>query len=374
MVKFSPCGQYIAVSHEKQIHIWNTPGGKKEFAPFALHRRYTGHSEAVTALDWSDDSAFFVTGSRDATCRIYTLHPRAGYRPVTLTAHRDKIVSVFFKKGTLDLYTVSKDGTLLVWRHREEEAPVAMAIEPAAGDATSSSDDDDDDGDSEERRSGPESESGSETEVAGPIAAVMVPKWSLTKEDKHYFLQDHAKVICAVLHKATDVLSVGFSNGTFGLYELPAFNNIHTLSISQKRISSCAVNASGEWLAFGCAKLGQLLVWEWQSETYVLKQQSHQHEMTSVAYSPDGQLLATGGADAKVKLWNTGSGFATITFTEHTAEITGLTFGKNGMVILSASLDGTVRAFDLVRYRNFRTFTSPEYGNFFFFLVVVLDI
>ena len=42
------------------------------------------------------------------------------------------------------------------------------------------------------------------------------------------------------------------------------------------------------------------------------------------------------------------------------AEITGLTFGKNGMVILSASLDGTDRAYDLVRYRNFRTFTSPE--------------
>jgi hypothetical protein len=28
--------------------------------------------------------------------------------------------------------------------------------------------------------------------------------------------------------------------------------------------------------------------------------------------------------------------------------------------VLSASLDGTVRAFDLVRYRNFRTLTTPE--------------
>lgn len=45
------------------------------------------------------------------------------------------------------------------------------------------------------------------------------------------------------------------------------------LSISQKRISSVAINTSGEWLAFGSEKLGQLLVWEWQSETYVLKQQ-----------------------------------------------------------------------------------------------------
>ena len=43
-----------------------------------------------------------------------------------------------------------------------------------------------------------------------------------------------------------------------------------------------AINSSGDWLAFGSAKLGQLLVWEWQSETYVLKQQvSHHPDMTS---------------------------------------------------------------------------------------------
>ena len=31
---------------------------------------------------------------------------------------------------------------------------------------------------------------------------------------------------------------------------------------------------------------------------------------------------------------------------------------------VSASLDGTVRAFDLMRYRNFRTLTSPEPAQF----------
>jgi len=38
-------------------------------------------------------------------------------------------------------------------------------------------------------------------------------------------------------------------------------------SISQKQINTVAVNASGEWLAFGTGTMGQLLVWEWQSET-----------------------------------------------------------------------------------------------------------
>ena len=32
--------------------------------------------------------------------------------------------------------------------------------------------------------------------------------------------------------------------------------------------------------------------------------------------------------------------------------------------MVSASLDGTVRAFDMARYRNFRTFTSPRPAQF----------
>jgi len=38
-------------------------------------------------------------------------------------------------------------------------------------------------------------------------------------------------------------------------------------SISEFKITAAAVNKTGEWLAFGSSKLGQLLVWEWQSET-----------------------------------------------------------------------------------------------------------
>lgn len=82
--------------------------------------------------------------------------------------------------------------------------------------------------------------------------------------------------------------------------------------------------------------------------------------MNCLAYSPDGQYIVTGGDDGKVKLWNTLSGFSTLTFHEHTSSISGVLFSHNRKFIASASLDGTVRAYDLARYRNFRTLTSPR--------------
>lgn len=65
-----------------------------------------------------------------------------------------------------------------------------------------------------------------------------------------------------------------------------------------------------------------------------------------------------------MQVWTVSSGFCFITFSEHTNAITALHFMANNHSLLSASLDGTVRAWDLFRYRNFRTFTTPESRQF----------
>ena len=60
----------------------------------------------------------------------------------------------------------------------------------------------------------------------------------------------------------------------------------------------------------------------------------------------------------QVKLWDVVSGFCTVTFggedasgrpVGHTAGVTAVAFAQNGRAVLSASLDGTVRAFDMKR-------------------------
>lgn len=71
-------------------------------------------------------------------------------------------------------------------------------------------------------------------------------------------------------------------------------------SISHTSISTIVLNNAGDWIALGCEGHGQLLVWEWQSETYVMKQQAHGSEISCLTYSADSVFIATGGEDGKV--------------------------------------------------------------------------
>ena len=53
---FVLCLRYIAVTHGKQIKVWHAPDYSKEFAPFTVHRTYTGLFDDTVCIDWSADS------------------------------------------------------------------------------------------------------------------------------------------------------------------------------------------------------------------------------------------------------------------------------------------------------------------------------
>ena len=63
----------------------------------------------------------------------------------------------------------------------------------------------------------------------------------------------------------------------------------------------------------------------------------------SVAYSPDGQMLASACADYTVKLWDTNTGLERFTLHGHASLVDGVAFSPDGERIASAGLDRTVR-------------------------------
>uniref|UniRef100_A0AAV1TXW6 Small-subunit processome Utp12 domain-containing protein n=1 Tax=Peronospora matthiolae TaxID=2874970 RepID=A0AAV1TXW6_9STRA len=381
-LSFSPDNGYIAVALGSKVQLWRTPGLVREFAPFVLHRTYTGHYADVVSVSWSHSAKFFVTGAEDLSARVFSVDPYPGFKPLTLSGHRDVVVGAFFAKDDRSIFTVGRDGGAFEWKYTlpdndrleqvfdesEEEDTDEVEEEGTKEEESESSSDDESKGDDVSLDKKRTRETLEEQDAVVPDIARAI-KWYTCQ--KHVLKMDFAKVLCCTFHSSTGMLVVGFGNGTFGLYELPAFVNIHTLSVTQNQLETVAVNATGEWLAFASCKLGQLLVWEWRSETYVLKQQGHYFDLNAASYSPDGRLLATGADDAKLKLWDTNSGFCYVTFTEHSAPVTAVQFAPSGQAVLSSSLDGTVRAFDLNRYKNFRVLTTPEPTQF---LSLALDM
>lgn len=340
-LNFSPDDKFIAVAVGNKTQLWRTPGLVREFAPFVLHRTYTGHYADVVSVSWSHDGKFFVTGSEDLSARVFSVDPYPGFKPLTLSGHRDVVVGAFFAENDESIFTVGRDGGAYEWKYKlpdvemTERTPDESDDEESEDDNVEEEEEEKEDNKEEDKQEDKEesesSEDESEDEAAGkkrkrkfsedrtePIPDIArAIKWYTCQ--KHVLKMDFAKVLCCTFHSSTGMLVVGFGNGTFGLYELPAFVNIHTLSVTQNQLETVAVNATGEWLAFASRKLGQLLVWEWRSETYVLKQQGHYFDLNAASYSPDGRLLATGADDAKLKLWDTSSGFCYVTFTEHSA-------------------------------------------------------
>ncbi|KAM5281204.1 periodic tryptophan protein 2 homolog [Ctenodactylus gundi] len=362
-VAFSPDGRRFVITKGNMAQLYHAPGKTREFNAFVLDKTYFGPYDETTCIDWTDDSRCFVVGSKDMSTWVFGAERWDNLIYYALGGHKDAIVACFFESNSLDLYSLSQDGALCVWQC--DTPPEGLRRKAPTGWKADLLRREQEEEEEEEEEEGPEDRAERGTTVRGKAAPAEDERQGKVKYFRRarYFFNkegDFNNLTAAAYHKKTHLLVTGFASGIFHLHELPEFNLIHSLSISDQRISSVAINSAGDWIAFGCSGLGQLLVWEWQSESYVLKQQGHFNSMVTLAYSPDGQYIATGGDDGKVKVWNTLSGFCFITFTEHSSGVTGVAFTATGYVIVTSSMDGTVRAFDLHRYRNFRTFTSPR--------------
>jgi WD40 repeat protein len=101
---------------------------------------------------------------------------------------------------------------------------------------------------------------------------------------------------------------------------------------------------------------------------FVLRADSDERVRT-VAVSPDGRLIASGGApngfgvrEVPIRLWDVASGKERATLRGHTFDVWGLAFAPDGKVLASGGIDGTVRLWEVTTSKLKHTFLGavPE--------------
>jgi len=72
---------------------------------------------------------------------------------------------------------------------------------------------------------------------------------------------------------------------------------------------------------------------------------AHGDWVLSVCYSADGESLATGANDSRIKIWDT-AGTLLHTLIGHGGDVTSVSFSKDGKFLFSASEDGSIKKWD----------------------------
>jgi WD40 repeat protein len=88
----------------------------------------------------------------------------------------------------------------------------------------------------------------------------------------------------------------------------------------------------------------------------------HGSRVTSVAFSPDGQTVASGSTDFSVRLWKTADGALERTLTGHTSSVLSLAFSPDGVLLASGSEDSTTRLWSTADGRLVRRLSGAIYG------------
>jgi WD40 repeat protein/tRNA A-37 threonylcarbamoyl transferase component Bud32 len=104
----------------------------------------------------------------------------------------------------------------------------------------------------------------------------------------------------------------------------------------------------GRQLALG-GDSGRIRTLDWANNRVLLDIPAHDQEVTSLAYSPDGKLLASGGGYSAedIRLWSAATGQTAGSLAGHRGWICDLQFSADGQRLLSASADQTIGIWDV---------------------------
>ena len=130
----------------------------------------------------------------------------------------------------------------------------------------------------------------------------------------------------AISHSGSHSFNPPSTNPTSICYSQP-------IVLSKNQTAAIAVSPDGRMLVSGSRQMIQ--IWDLQTQTLQSSWQGHNDWITAVAISPKAQLLASASLDGTIKLWDLQTGH--LQYTIDAGRVTSLKFSPNGKLLASGS-------------------------------------
>lgn len=248
----------------------------------------TGSNERIYGVAIPGRGSVIAAGYNDGMICLWDIY--SGARIGSFSAHAERITSLVFSEDGKRLATSSHDGTIRLWELNSRNELFRFS-------SISSSD--------------------------GPLETV-----AYSPDGK--------------------LLAAGARSGAIHLWNARNSQHLAVIPGRSSGTNGLAFSPNSERLA--SLGNGSVRVWNIQDRSEVWSKslgQSYLTDLSPIAYSPNGRLLATGHTDSTVRLWNADSGELLQTISGHTGNVNCILFMHSGNKLVSGSDDKTVRVWSI---------------------------
>jgi WD40 repeat protein len=124
-------------------------------------------------------------------------------------------------------------------------------------------------------------------------------------------------------------------------------------------ILSIAFSPNGKLLAIGDTN-GEIRLWQVKNAKQMLSLKGHESWVWSISFSPDGQTLASSSQDCTVKLWDIRTGQCLTTLQGGNSIVRSVELSPDGQVLASGHGDATVRLWEVLTGTCLRTLQGHD--------------